>query len=200
MIGMIFTTPEEARRFVAAYGDGRFDALDEGVPQHDGTVLAMATGIGKIKATLQTERLLRTHDLDRLIHVGTCTGLSDEAEVGRLFGASFVVEGDRVALSAAAYPRMPVEAPDACDLSGTMVTQDHAVEGDEERQYWQRIGDVTDTTAYAVAYVAGQHGTSCTVVKAITAQAGEERDSFQEDRRDGYAQIADFALQALDAA
>ncbi len=200
MIGMIFTTPEEAGRFVTAYGNGRFDSLDEGVPQHDGLVLVLATGIGKIKATLQTERLLHAHDLDRLVHLGTCTGLSEEAEVGRLFGASFAVEGDRVALSAAAYPRMPLEAPDTADLSGTMVTQDHAVEGDEERQYWQRIGDVTDTTAYAVAYVAGQHGTPCTVAKAITARAGEERDSFQEDRRAGYAQIADFALRTIDAA
>jgi nucleoside phosphorylase len=196
MVGLIFTTPEEAGPFVEQYAGGRFDRPTEGQPQQDDTVLLLATGLGKIKATLQMERLLCAHDLTRLLHVGTCTGLSDEAEVGTLFGASYVVEGDRVELSAASYPRMPLDAPDACDLDGTMVTQDHAV-ADDERQYWQRIGDVTDTTAYAVAYVAGQHGTPCTVAKAVTARAGEERDSFQEDRRAGYEQIARFLLDAI---
>lgn len=196
MVGLIFTTPEETHPFVARYADGRFDRPTEGQPQHDGTVLLLATGLGKIKATLQIERLLRAHDLARLVHVGTCTGLSDAVNVGDLFGASYVVEGDRVELSAASYPRMPLEAPDACDFDGTMVTQDHAVDADD-RQYWQRIGDVTDTTAYAVAYVAGQHGTPCTVAKAITAQAGEDRDSFQEDRRAGYEQMAHFLLETI---
>lgn len=200
MLAAIFTTAEEASTFVDRYRSGRFNALREGTPQHDDHVLILATGVGKIKATLQTERLLQAYDVDRLLHVGVCTGLTDDVAIGSFFGASFVLEGDRISLSAPTYPRMPVDLPFDTDASGTMVTQDHAVDDEEERSYWQRIADVSDTTAYAVAYVAAQHGAPCHIAKVVTGRSGEENDTFQDDRQAAYDRLAAFLMEEIEDA
>jgi len=191
MIGIIFATSEEARHFLDASGDRRVDDISEGAPRAFGDVLVLATGIGKIKATLQTERFLTQNDVDRIVHVGTCSALTDEMEIGALLGASFVLEGDRVELSAPSYPRMPLTVPDGTDVSGTLVTQDHAVDG-EDRSYWQRLADVNDTTGYAVAYVAAQHGIPCHVVKVITGRVGEDNESFLDDRQEAFDTLRTF--------
>lgn len=197
MLGIVFTTAEEASGFIHTYHRGRFTDLQEGDPQHDGDVLVMVTGVGKIKGTLHTERLLRTHDVDRLIHTGTCTALSDDVDVGTLFGASFVLEGDRVALSTPSYPRMPLEVPFDTDAEGTLVTHDHAVADDDERGYWQRIADVSDTTSYPVAYVAAQHGVACHVAKVVTGQLGSDNASFREDRQSAYDRVAALLVDVI---
>ena len=109
MTGIVFTTEEEALPFLQSYERGRFDGLQEGETYHDDDVLVSLTGVGKIKATLRTERLLQTYKPRRLIHVGTCTALNDELAVGTLVAASQVFEGDRIELAAPTYPRMPLD-------------------------------------------------------------------------------------------
>lgn len=166
MVGIVFTTTEDAATFVQKHTDGRIEALDEDAPIQTGNLVVAVTGKGKIKATLATERLLRTQDLDVLLHVGPCTALSEDLSPGTLVGASFVLEGDRVELDAPTYPRMPLECPFDLPAEGTLVSQDHTTD-DEEQSYWERLADVRDDTGYAVAYVAAQHGTPCHVAKAV---------------------------------
>ena len=84
MTGIVFSTVEEAQPFLATYERGRFDGLGEGESFHDNRFLVSILGIGKIKAALRTERLLRTHDVSSLIHAGTCTALNDNLKVGDL--------------------------------------------------------------------------------------------------------------------
>jgi nucleoside phosphorylase len=189
MIGIVFTTTEEAGPFVDRYGDGRFSDLDEDAPLHDDEVLVSVSGTGKIRSTLHAERLCRNYDLASLVHVGTCTALNEELEPRMLVGVSFVLEGDRIELAAPSYPRMPLDVPFDTDAEGTLVTQDHVVEDADERSYWQRIADVNDTTGYALAYVSAQHGVPCHIAKVVTGHAGEDNDSFREDR--------DYALTAI---
>src|SRR5690606_28763374 len=110
----------------------------------------------------------------RIIHVGTCTSLSEELKVGDVVAASQVFEGDRIELAAPTYPRMPLEVPFEDVPRATLVTQDHTIQGDSEHTYWQRIADMVDMTGYAVAYVSAMHGVPCNIVKVVSGQVGRE--------------------------
>ncbi len=180
MIGIVFSTQEEALPFLQAYERGRFNGLSEGEEQHDGQCLISIIGIGKIKATLRTERLARTHRFSKLLHVGTCTSLVETLSVGTLVAATQVFEGDRIELAAPTYPRMPLSAPFPKLESVTLVTQDHTVHGATELSYWQRIADVSDMTGYAVAYVAATHGVGCHVLKVVSGHMGVEDKNLRK--------------------
>jgi nucleoside phosphorylase len=175
MLGIVFTTPRDASTFITSHTDGPVPAIEEGTPVSVNDLTVAVTGTGKINATLATERLLRTHDLDTLIHAGTCVSLSDQLSPGTVFGASFVLEGDRVELDDPTYPRMPLTCPLDVPQDGTLVTQDHTPD-DEEQSYWERLADARDHTGYAVAYVAAQHGTTCHIVKAVSHSADAPSD------------------------
>ena len=196
MLGIIFATPEEAAPFVEQHAGGRPDELEEGQPMEVGEVLVVVTGPGKIKATLGTERFLRQYDLDTLVHAGGATALTDEVDLGTLVGATFVLEGDRVALDAPAYPRMPLDRPGDLSTEGTLVSQDHTSTDADEQSYWERLADVRDDTGYAVAYVAAQHGTSCHIVKGITDRVGAEVDPAQQ--KTVHAAVAAFLRRQLE--
>ena len=174
MTGIIFATEEEARPFLHAYKRGRFEGMSEGETQHDDDVLVSLTGSGKIKATLRSERLLQEYRLDRIVHAGTCTSLTDAVKVGQVVIAAQVFEGDRIELAAPSYPRMPLETPSDDLPHLTLVTQDHTIQPGSEQTYWQRIADVVDMTGYAVAYIAAMHGTPCQIVKVVTGRIAEE--------------------------
>ncbi len=192
MAGILFTSAEEAAPFIEKHGRMRLQRISQGEFISIKSEIVGILGTGKIKATLSTERFLSEYDVERLVHVGTCLALSDGYGIGTLVGASFVLEGDRVQLDAPSYPRMPLECPFDTDATCTMVTQDHTIADDEERMYWERLADVNDTSSYAVAYVAAQHGVPCHVAKVVTSQFGVDSDTFQRDRRAGYDRIATF--------
>lgn len=179
MLGILFTTPDEASTFVDRCADGRVDTIEVGTPVYIDDVLVAATGRGKINATLVTERLLRRHDLTSLVHSGTCTALDETLSTADIVGASFVLEGDRVELDAPTYPRMPLECPFDVTMEGTLVTQDHTDDG-EEKSYWERLADVRDSTGYAIAYVAAQHGTPCHIAKGVLTHRSQESSPTQE--------------------
>ena len=200
MIGLVFTTTEEAHPFIDRYGNGRFSNLQAENPLHDDNVLVSVSGTGKIKSTLHAERLCRDYDLDQLVHVGTCTALNEALETGMLVGVAFVLEGDRVELAAPSYPRMPLDPPFSTDTEGTLVTQDHVIDDAEARSYWQRIADITDTSGYPLAYVAAQHGVPCHIAKVVTGHAGEDNDSFREDRSHALTIIADVLMEYVESA
>jgi len=181
MIGILFSTLEDAQPFLATYQRGRFDGLHEGDHTHDGDILVSILGVGKIKGTLRSDRLLREKGVSSLIHAGTCTGLSDKFQTGDLVSVTQVFEGDRIELSAPTYPRMPLGHlfPDLPD--GILVTQDHTVEGASELSYWQRIADLSDMTGYPVAYVAATHGMPCHILKAVAGRMGVDDPDFRKN-------------------
>lgn len=197
MVGIVFATREEAEPFLKAYRRGRFDSLTEGEVLHDDDILVTITGIGKIKATLRTERMLQRHSVDRLLHVGACTALSEKLETESLVGANQVFEGDRIELSTPSYPRMPLSVPFEGLTEGVLVTQEHLVKGDEEQSYWQRIADVSDMTGYAVTYVAATRGTSCHIVKVVTGQLSSEDNDFQKIRARAHQTLSEFLLETI---
>jgi nucleoside phosphorylase len=198
MVGLIFTTAEEAAPFVEQYAGRRPDEVEEGAALQTGDVLVIVTGPGKIKATLGTEQFLRQHDVDVLVHAGGAAVLTDEIEVGALVGATFVLEGDRVALDAPAYPRMPLDSLANLSTEGTLVSQDHTDDEDtDEQSYWERLADLRDETGYAVAYVAAQHGVPCHIVKGITHRAGD--DVNPAERQEVYEGIATFLQDYLES-
>ena len=198
MLGLVFATPEEAAPFVEQHAGGRPDDVEEGRPLEINEVLVTVTGPGKIKAALATERLLQQYDVDVLVHAGGATSLTDDLKVGTLVGATFVLEGDRVALDAPSYPRMPLDPPADLPTEGTLVSQDHTDdEESEEQSYWERIADMRDSTGYAVAYVAAQHGTPCHIVKGITDRTGADADP--DARRDAHEAVATFLHERVGA-
>lgn len=197
MVGITFAKSEGAASFVEQYANDRFDGVEEGKPVRMGEVLVTVTGPGKIKATLNTERLLRQYDLEVLFHGGGAISLSDDLDVNTLIGVTSVLEGDRVNLESPSYPRMPLEFPFDLAHEGALVTQDHSTGSSEERSYWERIAEVRDTTGYAVAYVAAQHGVSCHIVKGIAAQADAEAPTAEEP--DVLTTVASFLRRQVDA-
>jgi len=178
MLGVLFSTSEEAAPFINRHIGGRSEELEGGQHLETDDVLVAVAGPGKIKATLGTERFLQQYDVDRLVHAGGATALTDDLEIGALVGATFVLEGDRVNLDAPAYPRMPLDSPFDLSTEGTLVSQDHMDDEDPaERSYWERIADMRDDAGYPVAYVAAQYGTTCHIVKGITDRVGSEDEA-----------------------
>ncbi len=192
MLGIVFATLAEAQPFLQKYERGRFDGLSEGDSQHDDCCLVTIVGIGKIKATLRTERLLHQQKLSKIIHVGTCTALTDEIKLGTIVAASQVFEGDRIELAAPTYPRMPLTVPFDDVPQYTLVTQDHTVQGATELSYWQRIADMSDMTGYAVAYVAATHGVPCHIVKIVSGHMGVEDKNLRKTLATSYDKMAIF--------
>lgn len=199
MIGIVFASEEEALPFLQQYHRGRFEGLNEGEFQHDGSILVALTGLGKIKATLRTERMLRQHKLKKLLHVGTCTSLSEEIDLGDVVAAAQVFEGDRIELAAPSYPRMPLEVPFDALRTGTLVTQDHTAADQSELSYWQRIADFSDMSGYAMAYVAATHGVPCHIVKVVTGRLQQENKQLRKTLDQAHQQIADFLIPKLEA-
>jgi len=199
MVGIVFATADEAAPFAKQCAGRRPDEVEEGAFLRAGEVIITVTGPGKIKATLGTKRFLQQHDVNILVHAGGAAALTDELAVGTLVGATFVLEGDRVALDAPSYPRMPLDPPADLPIEGTLVSQDHTDDGDsEEQSYWERIADLRDETGYAVAYVAAQHGLPCHIVKGITHRAGAEAGPTNQRTKVGEA-VATFLQQYLEA-
>lgn len=190
MTALVFATVEEASLFLRQHADRRFDGLDEGEHIRSGSVIFTVTGSGKINAALGVDRLLREYDVDTVVHAGGATSLSDEVDPGSVVGASFVVEGDSVELDDPVYPRMPLEVPFDPVAEGTLVSQDHPSADPDELSYWERIADMRDTTGYAVAYVAAQHGIPCYLVKGITDQHGREHNP--KDATAAYEAVTDL--------
>ncbi|NQV71663.1 5'-methylthioadenosine nucleosidase [bacterium] len=192
MIGIVFSTKEEAQPFLATYQRGRFDGLGEGESFHDDTLLVSILGIGKIKGALRTERLLKSYKLKALIHAGTCTALNDKLKIGSVVSVSQVFEGDRIELSAPTYPRMPLAVSLTKLEQVTLVTQDHTVQGATELSYWQRIADVSDMTGYAAAYVAATHGIECQILKVISGHMGIDDANFRKTLSSAHLAMAEF--------
>lgn len=196
MLGIVFTTSRDASPFLDRHVDDRIDRVEEGAPVQLDDLLVAITGPGKIKATLATERLLRTHDLDAIVHAGRCTGLSEDLSTGAIVGASFVLEGDRVELDAPTYPRMPLTCPYDVDVEGTVVSQDHAPDAGDDLNYWARLADVRDSTGYPVAYVAAQHGTPCHVTKVVADHIEADSDTVS---RESLTVLAEFLERVAEA-
>jgi nucleoside phosphorylase len=202
MIGIVFSTLEEAQPFLDRYERGRLSGLMEAETLHDDHVLVSLTGLGKIKATLHTERMLqrfrKSLGLTRILHVGTCTSLTEDLPVGAVVGASQVFEGDRIELSTPTYPRMPLEVPFPDLPRGTLVTQDHTAQEPSELSYWQRIADMTDMVGYATAYVTATHGLPCHIVKVVTGFMQHPDGQLMQTLSEAHNAIADFLLSEID--
>lgn len=197
MTGVIFSTEEEAQPFLDRYERGRFDGLEEGEVLYDDHTLVTITGLGKIKATFRAERLLQEHRLDEIIEAGSCAALSDDIEVGTIVGVRQVFEGDRIELAAPTYPRMPLSTPFDALPSYTLVTQDHTPYEPKERSYWQRIAELTDMKAYAVAYVAAMHGTPCYSMKVVAGHLQESDPFLRQTLDEAYGSLATELIKAL---
>lgn len=197
MTGIIFATEEEAAPFLDEYKRGRFDELREGDTFFDDDIFVSLTGLGKIKATLRTERFFQNYQPERIIHAGTCTALSDAYSVGDLVAADQVFEGDRIELAAPTYPRMPLDVLFDDLPTGTLVTQDHVASDKSEKSYWQRIADMSDMSGYAVAYVAATHGVPCHIVKAVTGHITDEDQEFRKNLSSACKAVSTFLVARL---
>lgn len=197
MIGLLFSTEQEAGPFLAQYERGRFEGLSEGETVHDERIYVTLVGTGKIKATLRTERLLRSIKPKRVVLAGTCTALNERLETGQVVGVSEVFEGDRIEMAVPTYPRMPLDVPYPSLATGTLVTQDHTPHSNDERNYWQRIADMSDMVGYPVAFVAGTHGIPCHIVKVVAGHAFRPDDQLQKTLGHAYQVLADFLIGRL---
>ena len=197
MIAIVFSTTEEAEPFLQKYERGRFNGLSEGEAHHDDDFLVSILGIGKIKATLRTDRLLSHYKVTNLVHAGTCTSLISDLKIGTLVAAQQVFEGDRIELAAPSYPRMPLSVPFKKLKEVTLVTQDHTVSGATELSYWQRIADITDMTGYAAAYVAAMHGVPCHILKIISGHSGVEDKQLRKTLDSAYSGLADYLVKNI---
>ncbi len=197
MKAIIFATVEEADPFLEGYRRGRFSGVAEGDSAHDDDLLVAITGIGKIKATLRTERLLTHFKPTQIVQAGSCTTLVEKFEVGSLFAPSQVFEGDRIELSSPTYPRMPLGTPFTGVATGTLVTQDHTLRGASELTYWQRIAEASDMSGYAVAYVAATHGIPCSIIKVISGRMGVDDPNLRQTLASANQTLSRFLMKQM---
>ncbi len=197
MIGLVFSSAEEAEPFLKRYERGRFEGLEEAESAQDGVTGVAITGMGKVKATLRTERFLREMNVDRVIHAVLCTALEASVPIGTVVGATQVFEGDRIELAAPTYPRMPLDLIDPDLRGGTLVTQDHLIGDEEERSYWQRIANFIDSTGYAVSYVAATHGKSNHIVMGVSGHLSESSATVRTSREESARNLADYLIDLI---
>lgn len=195
MNAVVFASEQEARVFLKQYERGRFDGLAEGEIVQDDTVVVTITGIGKIKAALRTDRLLRSHKVRRVLHVGTATALADVFTLGQVVAVEQVFEGDRIELSAPTYPRMPLDIVDSSLKATTLVTQDHTPQDEKERTYWQRIAQISDMSGYAIAYVTAMYGASCHLVKVVSGLFFHDDPQFQKTLERAHETISQYVIR-----
>ena len=112
--------------------------------------------------------------------------------------ASQVFEGDRIELAAPTYPRMPLDVLFGDLPQGTLVTQDHVGQDQEERGYWQRIADMSDMTGYAVAYVAATYGLPCHIVKVVVSRFQTDDKHFRKTLAQACGTLGAFLLSRLE--
>jgi nucleoside phosphorylase len=198
MTGLAFATVEEAAPFLEGYERGRFEELAEGDVLMDDRLIVTIIGSGKVKATLRTERFLRAHRLDLMVHVGLCVALRADSPLASLVSMKQVLEGDRIEVSLPAYPRIPLEHLDDTLEEGILVTQDHPMQSGHEQTYWQRIADHQDTTGYAVAYVCATHGVSTRILKAVGGHSGESSANVRAARRQAADALATYLIRHFD--
>ncbi len=198
MIGILFASTDEGRAFLDRYERGRFDEISEGEVLHDDTIAVSITGTGKVKATLRSERFLRSHRLERVIQAGLCIALKQDIAPGTVVGVDQVFEGDRIELAAPSYPRMPLEVLDPDLPAGTLVTQDHLVRSGDEQSYWQRIADYVDSTGYAVTYVAATHGIASSIIKVVSGHFGIEQPDIRAARARNADVLADYLIRRIE--
>lgn len=194
MITILFSTPQEASVFLKTYQNGRFDGIQEGEIQQDRQIRIGITGVGKIKATLRTEQIIRASKPSRILHIGTATKLNPKTNHLSLIGIEQVFEGDRMELTVPLYPRMPLEMPFKKMDTGTLVTQDHILKENKERVYWERLADVCDMEGYAIAYVSGLHGIPCHIVKVVLGEMKNTETEYKQTLKQAYQAISDFLL------
>ena len=197
MIGILFSDVQTAEPFLQKYERGRFSELEEGEHESDDKILVSVSGIGKIKATLRTERLLQKVKLDMLIQVGACYSLNEENKVGSVVNITQVFEGDRVELATPTYPRMPLRVLEDKSPTGTMVTQDHIPKSEEEMNYWQRMADFSDSVGYAVAFVTASYGIPCHILKGVASSSRGDDPNFRKNLAKCQENLAKHLLKVL---
>ncbi|MFW5955181.1 MAG: 5'-methylthioadenosine nucleosidase [Rhodothermales bacterium] len=197
MIGLLFSTAEEGRDFFKSYERGRFEGLQEGDIEEDGDLTVGILGSGKVKATLRCERFLRDQRIDHLVHAGLCSALKPDVPAGTLVAVDRVFEGDRIELTAPSYPPMPLILLDEGLASGTLVTQDHPIQNDEEQSYWQRVADYVDSSGYALAYVAATYGVPLSIVKAVSGSATGRTRDVRQTRAKACEAIGGYLIENL---
>ncbi len=201
MTALLFSTEDEAAPFLQKYERGRFEGLSAGDALYDDRVLVAITGTGLIKTTLRTERVLRHFKselpLQRVLHAGMCTALSEDLAMGTVVGVSQVLEGDRIEMAAMRYPRMPLDVPFEKLGTVTLVTQNMALDDEKSRSYWSRIAQASDLAGYAVAFVTATYGLPCHILKTVAGSIHAADADVRETRRSANEALAATLIKVL---
>ena len=197
MLGIFFSTVQEASYFLKLYKKARFEGISDGEFAHDNRIMVGITGIGKIKATLHTERFLQQLQPDRLLHLGYGTKLNLRLDSGTLVSIHQAFEGDRTDLLIPTYPKMPLSCPFPELFQGSLVTQDAYTQTSDGRKYWERLADVSDTEGYAIAFVAASRGIPCHIVKVALGDTKETGLTIKKMIDHASKSISDLLLAHL---
>ncbi|MBL7980030.1 MAG: hypothetical protein JNN12_16955 [Bacteroidetes Order II. Incertae sedis bacterium] len=195
MTAIIFSTQQEAQYFLKQYHAGRFDGLTEGQYDQDNNLIVAITGVGKIKATLRSEQIIKSTKPSKVLHIGTATKYNPQFENNEFIACTQVFEGDRSEFTMPIYPRLSLETPFKHLKEGILVTQEHVSKDPKDRVYWQKIADLSDMESYAIVFVAASNGVPCYVTKVAI---GESKNvPIKTVLQKGYQQISTFLLDAL---
>jgi nucleoside phosphorylase len=122
-------------------------------------------GVGMKGATVTTERLLRTGDVDRVIVIGICGGLDETFPIGTVLSPEFLVDG-----ATGTEYRSP--SWDPIELRGRLVTFDDInLELQMIPQLVEEGATAVDMETAAVAAVCEQHHTPYAVFRSISDYA-----------------------------
>jgi len=174
-------------------------------------VVAMAGGVGKVKAAACTQYLIDRFSLDALICTGVAGAVNPRLQTGDVVISEKALEHDfnpgdpkllkkfrkRWLEADSGLVKLALEAAKELNLAdrcrpGKVLTGDQAIVSQDRRQWlWKTFaGDCVDMESAAVAQVCQMNGVPWVIVRAISDSA--EEDSVAEFRRNlrGAARLA----------
>jgi adenosylhomocysteine nucleosidase len=202
MIGLIFATRPEAQPFLERSHSRNISTHPFRVYQSPllPDLRILLCGIGKVKAALGCQVLIREHQAGRLINAGACGALQDRAEYAVLGLVRIVsaVEGDHTLFG---KHLAPVESAGQIGRTlppARLVTSDHPVFEQEPRQRLGLLGEVVDMEGAAIARTAALYRVAWDMIKGVTDQAGPmDPKKFQHNLDAVSEKIADLLWDAL---
>jgi nucleoside phosphorylase len=130
-------------------------------------VVAAVTSMGTKAARAVTERLLDAHEVDHVVMIGICGGVSPDLEIGHLLVPEAVVDE-------ATGQRVHPTPPDGTTAAGLLMTTDILHNQPHELAPLIEQGVVAvDMETAAVGAVAEERGIPWTAFRAISDRAGD---------------------------
>ena len=199
MIGIIFATQMEAAPFFAKTGatqvsEHPFPLYQVTLPGNTMSCFVVICGIGRVKAALAAQMLIREYLVRWIINAGICGAVADGIEVGTVFRIEETLDSGRLESGLKPKPVKGYQAVWKGLKTAKLITTDTPVFDPDTRKKMARLFDLVDMEGAAVAETAALYSISCSLIKGVSDLA--DNDS-RKDLFRNIAEVSDKIARAL---